>query len=95
MLLLQTVVRGGEVQGAGVQQLSAAAGRGPRQPAGLRPLGGAQAAPGGYNNNLLNSVEHNVQRKRPYKCPKPFLIACLYLIVSFNRIISAKGLEAF
>ena len=46
---LQTVVRGGEVQGAGVQQLSAAAGRGPRQPAGLRPLGGAQAAPGGYS----------------------------------------------
>ena len=44
-LLLQTVVRGGEVQGAGVQQLSAAAGRGPRQPAGVRPLAGAQAAP--------------------------------------------------
>ena len=48
-MLVQTVVRGGEVQGAGVQQLSAAAGRGPRQPAGLRPLGGAQAAPGGYS----------------------------------------------
>ena len=48
MLLLQTVVRGGELQGACVQQLSPAAGAGARQPAGLRPLGGAQAAPGGY-----------------------------------------------
>ena len=44
-MLVQTVVRGGELQGAEVHQLPPAAGRGPRQPAGVRPLAGAQAAP--------------------------------------------------
>ena len=65
MLLLQTVVRGGELQGACVQQLSPAAGAGARQPAGLRPLGGAQAAPGGYITLQYSTVQYSTAQAAP------------------------------
>ena len=51
------MVRGGELQGACVQQLSPAAGAGARQPAGLRPLGGAQAAPGGCSTVQYSTAQ--------------------------------------